>query len=146
MDNLSFFVERLEELIFYNKLNAKELSIALGLGPSCITHYLRRYCGPTVESLIKIADFFHCSTDFLLGREEENDLLKFKPCPPFSQQLEFLKKKYNCSSYAIYRNNDISKTCYYDWKRGKRQPSLDNVIRLADHFGCRVDFILGREV
>ncbi|MDE5943011.1 MAG: helix-turn-helix transcriptional regulator, partial [Clostridia bacterium] len=41
---------------------------------------------------------------------------------------------------------DISKGCYYEWLSGKRQATLENVIKLADRFDCRVDFILGREI
>ncbi|MDE7265325.1 MAG: helix-turn-helix transcriptional regulator [Clostridia bacterium] len=60
--------------------------------------------------------------------------------------MKILKEKFGCNSYRIYHNTDISKSCYYEWLSGKRQPTLENVIKLADRFDCRVDFILGREI
>ena len=64
---------------------------------------------------------------------------------PLMERLAFLKAYFACSSYEIYTKAEISKSSYYDWKSGKRQPTVENVIRLADYFGRRVDFILGRE-
>lgn len=142
---MSDFVERLEELMFERELNRKTLAQNLSMNATCITHYLEGTRLPSVKSLVKIADYFHCSTDFLLGREEENTSTTFNPCPPFAERLVFLKEHFTCSSYDIYHDTDISKSGYYEWKSGKRQPTVENVIRLAEHFGCSVDFILGRE-
>lgn len=33
----------------------------------------------------------------------------------------------------------------YDWKIGKSKPSAEDVSKLADYFGCSVDYLLGRE-
>lgn len=143
---MSKFSERLAELISERDLNEKAFAENSGVCASCVSFYLQEKSMPTVESLVKIADYCNCSTDFLLGREEENKSDKFKVCPPFCEQILFLKKHFNCSAYQIYHNTDIAKSCYYDWLSGSRQPNLDNIIRLAEHFDCSIDFILGREV
>lgn len=142
---MSEFSERLSGLMFERGLNGKEFAKEVNISASCISEYLQGIHEPTLERLIKIANYFNCSTDFLLGREEEKANLTFKPCPPFSKQLEFLKEYFKCSAYQIYHNTNVSKSGYYEWKSGIRQPSIENVIRLAEHFECRVDFILGRE-
>ncbi|MBO4988828.1 MAG: helix-turn-helix transcriptional regulator [Clostridia bacterium] len=142
---MSEFVERLGGLMLEGNLNRKTLAQKLNISAACLTHYLQDRHTPATEHLIKIADFFRRSTDFLLGREEENLSLTFQPAPPFSERLAFLKAYFACSSYEIYTKAEISKSSYYDWKSGKRQPTVENVIRLADYFGRRVDFILGRE-
>ena len=145
MINLSKFAETLEELIFDRGMAAKSLSEALGYEPSTITRYLRGERVPTVENLVSLADYFSCSTDFLLGRTETSNALNFKPCPPFNERLEWLLKHFKCSSYKIYNETGISKSRYYDWKNGKRIPTVDNIIRLAELFDCSTDFVLGRE-
>lgn len=142
---MSEFVERLGGLMLEGNLNRKTLAQKLNINAACLTHYLQDRHVPTIEHLIKIADFFQRSTDFLLGREEENLSLTFQPAPPFSERLAFFKAYFHCSSYEIYTKTEISKSSYYDWKSGKRQPTVENVIKLADYFGRRVDFILGRE-
>lgn len=143
---MSEFVERLNELLFESNLSRKEFAQKAGLNATCITHYLQGRRIPTVESLIKIADFFQCSTDFLLGREEDNRRVQYNACPPFSERLEFLQKYFKMPAHRIYRDTDVPKSSYYEWLCGKRTPSLENVIRLADLFDCRVDFVLGREL
>ena len=32
-----------------------------------------------------------------------------------------------------------------DWERGKCEPSSDMLIKLADFFGCSIDYLVGRE-
>ena len=145
MINLSKFSEVLGELIFDGGLTAKSLAAALGAEPSTITRYLKGERVPSVENLVAIANYFNCSTDFLLGKTDENSVHAFKICPPFGEQIEYLKNYFKCSSYKIYHDTGISKSRYYDWKNGKRTPSVDNIIKLAELFDCSTDFILGRE-
>lgn len=143
---MSEFGERLDGLLFEHSLNEKQFAENAGIPASCVSVYLQGKSLPTVESLVKIADYFQCSTDFLLGLEEENKELKFKVCPPFHEQLLFLKKHFQCSAYKIYHNTKIAKSSYYEWLSGESQPNLDSIINLAEIFECRIDFILGREV
>ncbi len=144
---MSEFSERLSGLMFENKLNRKEFAAKSGVNKTCITHYLQDKHVPTVENLVKIADFFQRSTDFLLGREEENSALQFNACPPFCERLKFLKEKHKLTDIEIYGDKrvKIAKSCYYEWLSGSHQPSLDNILCLAAFFDCRIDYLLGRE-
>ena len=141
---MSNFSERLDELIFDKGLSINEFAQAIGINASSISNYLNNTRLPTVANLVCIADFFQCSTDFLLGREEQQNLT-FKPCPPFSERIDAFLKEVNCEPHDFYTTKKFSKSRYFEWKKGTRQPSLDNMIRLAEAFDCRVDFILGRE-
>ncbi|MDE6411775.1 MAG: helix-turn-helix domain-containing protein [Clostridia bacterium] len=142
---MSEFVERLQELMDEQGLNRKMLAKKVGINATCISHYLLEKRIPTVESIVKIADYFQRSTDFLLGREEENTKLTFKPCPSFSERLAYIKEQAGGSAQQFYGDLGISKTCYYAWLRGDRKPTLDNVIQIANKLDRRVDYILGRE-
>ena len=141
---LSNFSERLEELIFDSKLNKKSIAENVGINATCISHYVLGKRIPTIKSLIKLADYFKCSTDYLLGLEEENNNLTFKKCPPFKEQIKILEKSLNLSSTDIYTKYKIKKSTYYSWLEGK-QPPLDNILILAEQLKMRVDYILGRE-
>lgn len=142
---MSKLSETLAELIFDSGLNQKETAKNIGIPATCLTNYLLDQHIPTVETILKIADYYNCSVDFLLGRETEKQNLTFKQCPPFSEQLKFLKHYFKCSSYRFYNGTKISKTAYYALRRGAQKPTLETIINLADEFDCRVDFILGRE-
>ena len=142
---MSEFSERLSGLIFEHNLNRKTLAKNTGISATCITHYLQDKRFPTIKSLICIADYFNCSTDFLLGREEQNTTLIFKQCPPFSEQIAIIAKHFCKSYYAFYRELNIPESTLFEWKNGSSQPTLESILKIADHFDCRVDFILGRE-
>ncbi len=142
---MSKFAVILEELIFESGQNYKTFAASLGLSASCVTEYISQKAMPTVSNLIKIADYLKRSTDFLLGREEDGKNLTFKVCPPFCERLKVLEENFDGSVKEIYENAGITKSRYFDWKNGKRVPTVENVIKLAEFFDCRVDYILGRE-
>ncbi len=144
MDNLSKFSEMLDSFMFEQELNITKLSQKTGIDATTIGRYLHARYTPTVENLVKIANHFNCSTDYLLGRETENLSHTFYPCPPFCEQLKVLKEHFNCPWWHFYKTTHVSSSRFYEWKNGKRTPSLDCVIMLADGFDCSVDFIIGR--
>ena len=141
MSNLS---EILEELIQEANLDRKTFARNIGFSESRLTDYIRNGKLPTVENLVKMADYFQCSTDFLLGREEYQQLA-FKPCPPFCKQIVKLKHEFGGIVDGFVEKAKIVRSCYFNWASGKYVPSLDNIITLAENLGCRVDYILGRE-
>lgn len=144
MEIISNFTEILNDLLIEHNLNARTLSIALGVSNPTISRYLKGKRVPTIEYLVKLADYFNCSTDYLLGLEETTKIKNFSPCPPFSERLEYLLKYFKCSSYYVYHNTGISQTRFYKWKNGVDKPTVDNVIKIANLFGCSVDFTIGR--
>ena len=48
-------------------IRQSELAKSLGLGRTTISNYENNYSSPDLETLIQIANFFHVSTDYLLG-------------------------------------------------------------------------------
>lgn len=146
MNYLSNFAEKLKELMFDNgEMTAKALAAELGLPPPTITRYRKAHNLPSVKNLVLIADYFNCSTDYLLGKEPENKNLTFKACPPFSERIVFLAKNFRKNFYAFYREAKIPESTFFEWKNGESVPTLDSVIKLAEYLDCRIDFILGRE-
>ncbi len=146
MINLTNFAETLCDLMFEkNNMTAKALATELGIPAPTITRYRKAQHVPSVENLIKIADYFHRSTDFLLGLEAENTCLTFKPCPPFSKQIVFLTEHFNHTYYSFYHALKIPESTFFEWKNGSSKPSLESIKKIADHFDCRIDFVLGRE-
>lgn len=61
---------RIKYLREANNMKQKELAAVLQLSPSTINKYEKGERIPEIAQLIKIADFFDVSTDFLLGRKE----------------------------------------------------------------------------
>ena len=79
MYNWSNFVERLSELLTIANIKPTQLAKNLGVKSATITRYLSGIRKPRLEMLFKIADYFHCSIDFLLGRSDTGE--HFDPLP-----------------------------------------------------------------
>lgn len=63
------FAKRLSGLIA-EKDNGKELEHFLGVSPQAINQYKNGESRPSLDNICKIADFYHVSVDYLLGRTD----------------------------------------------------------------------------
>ncbi|WP_314063543.1 helix-turn-helix transcriptional regulator [uncultured Vagococcus sp.] len=64
--------ERIKELATKRGKNLKEVALELGLSENIF--YTWKKSSPKSEVLEKVADYFDVSTDYLLGREVENEI------------------------------------------------------------------------
>lgn len=71
---MEIFEKRLKEIRTENKLSQKKLADILMTTNSSICDWECGRSEPCQDMLIKIAKYFHVSTDFLLGLEDENGI------------------------------------------------------------------------
>ncbi len=145
MVNLSIFAERLKELMFDNKIKPETLSTALGVDLSLIYKYLRKEYTPSTPNAIQIANYFHCSLDYLLGLSENTSSLFNKTNKPFSICFQKLLKEHNCTRYRLEKDTFLAKQSVDDWYKGIRVPTINNLLVLAKYFNCSIDYIVGRD-
>ena len=69
---MSKFGELLAELRLDRKMTQKDLAKMLFVSVGTISNYEKGVHFPDIEKLIDLADFFHVTTDYLLGRCESN--------------------------------------------------------------------------
>ena len=62
--------ENIKRLRIAKGINQVEFSKRLGVTKQCVSNWENDNVAPSVEMLIKIADFFKVSTDYLLGRSD----------------------------------------------------------------------------
>lgn len=55
--------------------------------------------------------------------------------------VQLLQKK-GISALDVSRDISVPKSIVYEWKNGKRQPSVENLIKLADYFDVSVTYLL----
>ena len=67
---MKIFQERLIELRKLNKLTQREMAEYLQIAQPSYIRYENGSSQPSLETLVKLADYFDVSTDYLLGREE----------------------------------------------------------------------------
>ena len=68
----------------------KDVAADLGIGLSTFSQYETGKREPDNKTLIKLADYFGCSTDYLLGRTDD-PRLEIKKAPPESSAEEYAK-------------------------------------------------------
>lgn len=68
---MSKFGDRLKELRENKNLMSKDFAKIMNVEPATVTNWEKGNRFPKEEILIKIADYFNCSIDFLLGRTDD---------------------------------------------------------------------------
>ena len=138
------FSERLSELIFESGQTVRELSSKIGVGKTPLYEYLSGVKMPSLANLIKIADYFQCSTDFILGLESENNERIFKKCKPFSVQFQESLTALGVSRYKLEKLTGIAESALYYWAKGQKTPSVESLTLVCKKLDCRFDFFIGR--
>lgn len=126
--------DKIKVLAMQNKISVAELERTLGFGNGSISKWNKQ--SPSVEKLKQVADFFHVSIDYLLGREEEKELTVL-------DRVKGLAKKQGISIVELEEKLGFGRNSLYAWKN--KMPSNDKLIKVADFFHVSVDYLLGRE-
>ncbi|ELB7106059.1 helix-turn-helix transcriptional regulator [Listeria monocytogenes] len=66
--------DRVKKLADSQKISLKELALKLGMGENSIYRWKDKT--PTTENLLKVADYFNVSLDFLLGRSYDTNIIE----------------------------------------------------------------------
>lgn len=61
---------RLRQLRQEYKISCRQLGKDIGLSASALSHYETGISVPSIESTLRIAEYFHVSVDYLLGRSD----------------------------------------------------------------------------
>ncbi len=118
---MKIFRERLKELRKNNNLSQKQLADILKTNNSSICDWECGRTEPSIETVSLMADFFECSIDYLVGREDElgiisiNSQTGFNPSGKSKEMLsifESLSKEYQAQviEYARYIAERTSKS------------------------------------
>lgn len=62
----------------------------------------------------------------------------------FSANLKSLRIKRNLTQHAIAQKIDVSQQGVSEWEKGKIEPCLSSLVRMADFFEISLDELVGR--
>jgi len=140
------FRERFVELVNEMELE-KKTEIAKNIGLTYATFSKIYYYGilPTAPTLIRIADFFNVSLEYLLGNTN-NEQIDLTTSPvPFQTRLEYLRLKNNIPSvYELAKLCHIHRNNVAQWLKKGYLPTIDDLSVLANLFGVSLDYLVGR--
>ena len=137
------FSERFRELMEEKQVDVKTLSSEIAVTEGTIYKWLRGK-DLLLPNLLKLADYFECSLDYLMGRNDDLRIVHAKPCPPFSIRLKEVLAELKVSQYKIVKNSRISRSQFHGWFHGAN-PTGANLIVLANSLDCTIDYLVGRE-
>lgn len=63
----------------------------------------------------------------------------------FPQRLKELRLKKGLTQQEIADLVHVNRVTYTNWEKGKREPSFENLVKLADLFEVSLDWLFGRE-
>lgn len=140
------FMQSLNELIQLHDLDNVTLGAALNIDPSIV--YRWRFKGKDVrlKTLVKLADYFHCSIDYLCGRT--NEFIQVEPkenYPDFGERLTAIMAETHTRPANLFRGVSIDHSIYYYWLSGG-EPNLTSLEKLANYFDVTLDHLVGRDI
>ena len=137
------FQERLQELLIENDLSILQLSKSIDISFETLNGYFNKDFYPELSIAIKIANYFKCSLDYLMGlsqdfnNQEKNDL-------SFCETIKKLTKEKNISIEKLMKAIDMGETNFYRWQRGNNNPAMTSIIAIAKYFDVSIDYLVGK--
>lgn len=137
------FQKRINELVLETDLKKVDLAKAGNFDYRSLSNAIVYGIIPTTSTLIKIADYFKVSMDYLLGRTEKNDYIESSN---ETFQVRFVKL---CEQKGV-THYKVSKDCFFDksnisrWLAKGYLPTLEILDMITKYFNVSIDYILGR--
>lgn len=136
------FQNNLKELILLNHQDITSFSAAIGISRRSVSNWFSSR-SPKLESLIKVADYFDCSIDYLLGNTESKTFNRSENPVDFFTRYTFLKQKNDFTDFQIAKICQISTSTIVKWKDGVT-PEFEILVKLSRLFECSFEYLIGR--
>ncbi len=139
------FRNSLNEILTLRNIDSVKLGKELGIDPSVVRRWRNKGIDVRLKTLIRLADYFECSIEYLCGKSHNNSkFVSSKDYPNFGERLLAIMKKSNIRPYQLFDNSKIVPSeCYY-WLGGG-EPSLSSLQQLSEYFNVTLDYLVGRQ-
>lgn len=87
---ISGLPEKLKNMRKKYNLSQRQVARKLNVSPSIISSYETGERTPSVENILALASIYRCSTDFLLGRENDYQPISLEVTGLSSRQIQLL--------------------------------------------------------
>ncbi len=139
------FQKKIEFLISEEDSERVELPSKIGISSTTFSRVVNYGIIPKTKTLIKIADYFKTSIDFLIGITQNNDFIASNGKANFYIRLEELRNKAGYKNYSQLANaTHIPRQYFNDWPKRLTYPTMEIIEYLANFFHVSIDYLLGR--
>ena len=144
MDWLNVFIETLQEKMTDRNLNKVQLSRELGLDHSSVNSWFNKEFYPRIVNLIRIADLFGCSIDYLFGLSDVESFKPSKTPSDFLMRFDKLQVQNKVNDNRVATYCKIGSSAVAKWRRFKRYPETTAILKLVELFNCSIEYLIGR--
>ena len=142
--------KRLKSLMESEKISRRALAIKTQNQRKSILNWLEGHYYPRYDALIRLADFFKVSCDYLLGESNAYDLANDNEClieevpNIFRERLKDYLATEQISMYQLAKRLNIEQSTLSKWMNCGSMPEVAILIRLSKEMDESVDYLLGR--
>ena len=123
-------IEKILELMKSQNVTAAKLTKETNLPNSAITEWKKGKSKPSLDAIVKIADYFNVSVDYILDR---TDMTRMKE----------LRTEKGLSQKDVASSLGITQQAYANYERMARQADYETLKKLSAIFDCSIDYLLG---
>ena len=138
------FKRRLNDIISDSDYSKSELVKLIPISQSTLSNALAYGIIPSVKTLIKVADFFEISLNYLLGKTDDDSFEKSSLNVTFYNRFEQLCSEKGVTHYKVATDCLFDKSSISKWFRKNYIPELEIIELLCDYFNVIPDYLLGR--
>lgn len=142
-----FVCKRLEELRKKFHYSSQDCAYLLKISRNKYEQIEAGKLPPSCAAVLRMAKIFNVTTDYLMGMDLTEDdadyCINDKEDDDFAVRLTRLMAYNNEDVNAIALVTQKKPASIYAWKRRRSNPDIKSVIKLAKHFGCSTDYLLG---
>jgi len=133
---------RLKELRRSLGITQKELASSLGIAQPTLSGWETERCQIDYDNLVKLADFFGTSIDYILGRNVDEQTTVHNSSPTV-MRLKEVRKTAGLTQREVAQALNVTTATYSRYENGLIQPGPETLKNIALLLNTSVDFLLG---
>lgn len=143
------FGEKIVEQRKRKGITQQELADALNISRSTLAGYEAENKKPSYKVLVRIAEYFGVTTDYLLGAEGDamgteekiNEITQ-----RVGRNIRSIREQAGLSQDEFAEGFSVKQPTVANWETGKRQPDLNMLIQIAQFGGTSLDDLVMKEL
>ena len=138
------FQKRFKSIISYGEHNRTDLIKLIPISNATLSNALLYGIVPSTKVLIRIANFYNVSLNYLLGKSDSNDFIESAKSADFKLRFEELCKEKDVTHYKVANDCAFDKSNISKWFSKGYLPELEIIELLCDYFNVSIDYLLCR--
>lgn len=127
-------------------LTQKQIASILNIKTNTYNQYEKGIREPKIEILKKLANYYNCSIDFVLGRNfvENEDKKTYNNyiSALFSLKLKKLRIQNKITQEQLAKKLGVARTTITNYETGESKPDIETLKKIAEYFNCTIDDLL----